>query len=104
MLMNGNGLFAPLWVGAGIMVIASIGSHIYSMYTHHVTFSYKRWHSYILFFIPLVIEPGDKRLEPTHDKLTLSDDDDGEVIQRPDTIPKKTLYNIVGEFSLSIFY
>mmetsp|Transcript_1212 Transcript_1212/g.2317 ORF Transcript_1212/g.2317 Transcript_1212/m.2317 type:complete len:705 (-) Transcript_1212:1035-3149(-) len=69
-LMNDSGLFAPLWVGAGIMVIAAITTHVY------------------------MIEPGDEVLEPGVDeKLILTDDED---IIRPDIIDKKTLWNIVG--------
>lgn len=65
MLMNEQGLFAPLWVGAGIMVIANVVTHAY------------------------MIEPGDSRLEvATNDKFNLHDED--EVI-RPDEIEKKTL-------------
>lgn len=70
-LMAEQGLFAPLWVGAGIMVIAAVVAHIY------------------------IIEPGDERLEVgMEDKLILADDD--ETQKRPDDIDKKTLYNIVG--------
>ena len=69
-LMADQGLFAPLWVGSGIMVIANILSHAY------------------------MIEPGDSRLDEVVDpKLSL--DDDEEVI-RPTEVDKKTLYNIVG--------
>lgn len=55
------------------MVIANIITHVY------------------------MIEPGDERLvlDPViEEKLLL--EDDGEKIQRPETIPKKTLWNIVG--------
>lgn len=68
-LMGSVGLFAPLWVGAGLMVIANVISHIY------------------------MIEPGDTRLEvEIEDKLLLEED----AIVRPDTIDKKTMWNIVG--------
>jgi len=70
-LMSGSGLFAPLWVGAGIMVIAAITTHVY------------------------MIEPGDERLEQGIDeKLILADDE--EPIKRPLEIDKKTMWNIVG--------
>lgn len=69
-LMNEQGLFAPLWVGAGLMVIANVITHAY------------------------MIEPGDARLEQeVTDKFTVDEDD---VVVRPDTIDKKTMYNIVG--------
>ena len=86
-LMTDSGLFVPLWVGAALMVIANIGTHIY------------------------MIEPGDKRLEQeVEDKLILDDADD---VERPETIDQRTLWNIVGgalldnigEFDiLNIFY
>mmetsp|Transcript_33746 Transcript_33746/g.81590 ORF Transcript_33746/g.81590 Transcript_33746/m.81590 type:complete len:699 (-) Transcript_33746:117-2213(-) len=70
-LMNDSGLFAPLWVGAGLMLIAVIITHVY------------------------MIEPGDERLaQVIEDKLILKDDEDD--IQRPDIIDKKTMWNIVG--------
>lgn len=71
-LMGEVGLFAPLWLGAGLMVIANVLSHSY------------------------MIEPGDKRLEPSiEDKLILHDDDEDN-IKRPETIDSKTMWNIVG--------
>lgn len=70
--MGEVGLFAPLWIGAGLMVIANVLSHSY------------------------MIEPGDKRLEPSiEDKLLLQDDDEDNV-KRPQTIDSKTMWNIVG--------
>ena len=70
-LMSSSGLFAPLWVGAGLMVLANVLTHIY------------------------VIEPGDARLVPDGgDKLFLEEDED--VVQRPETIDGKTLWNIIG--------
>ncbi|KAL9182774.1 hypothetical protein ACHAXT_004053, partial [Thalassiosira profunda] len=72
-LMGDVGLFAPLWVGAGLMVIANIGTH---------------W---------FMIEPGDSRLrvDPViEEKLLLEEDAD--TIPRPETIHKRTLWNIVG--------
>ena len=68
-LMNDFGLFSPLWVGAVIIAISCIITHAY------------------------MIEPGDGRLD-IGDKLTVVEDEDD--IQRPDTIHKKTMYNIVG--------
>ncbi|KAL7550909.1 hypothetical protein ACHAWF_014114 [Thalassiosira exigua] len=70
-LMADLGLFAPLWVGAGLMVIAVIMCHKYT------------------------IEPGDKRLELEVD-LKLSLDDEEDIVQRPETIHRLTLWNIVG--------
>ena len=64
-MMGEQGLFAPLWVGAGIMVVANVLTHAY------------------------MIEPGDSRLElAADDKFNLDDEDD---VKRPDTINKKTL-------------
>ena len=71
-LMSGSGLFAPLWVGAGIMVIAAITTHVY------------------------MIEPGDERLEQGIDEKLLILADDEEIIERPPEIDKKTMWNIVG--------
>ena len=69
--MNDLGLFAPLWVGAIILAIAVIITHIY------------------------MIEPGDSRLDMAIDeKLCLEDID--EPVQRPAEIDKRTLWNIVG--------
>lgn len=68
-LMNDFGLFSPLWVGAIIIAISCIITHAY------------------------MIEPGDGRLD-IGDKLTVVEDEDD--IPRPDTIHKKTMYNIVG--------
>jgi hypothetical protein len=68
-MMNEQGLFAPLWVGAGIMVIANLITHYY------------------------MIEPGDSRLlDATDDKLAMEED----IVVRPETIDKMTMYNIVG--------
>ena len=78
--MNDSGLFAPLWIGSGIMVIAAIISQTY------------------------MIEPGDARLEEKIDeKLMLSDDD--EHVARPEDIDQKTMWNIVaGAVSLAIVF
>ncbi|KAL7537544.1 hypothetical protein ACHAXR_007899 [Thalassiosira sp. AJA248-18] len=69
-LMADVGLFAPLWIGSGLMVIANVMTHKY------------------------MIESGDDRLE-SGDKLLLGDEEE-EKVKRPDTIPTKTLWNIVG--------
>lgn len=72
MLMNEQGLFAPLWVGAGIIVVANIITHAY------------------------MIKPGnDSQLKQGTDEKIILDDDDA-IFRRPDTIDKMTLYNIVG--------
>jgi len=73
-LMNDFGLFAPLWIGAILMAISCVTSHIY------------------------MIEPGDGRLdEDVADKLVVDDDDDEEeIVVRPETIAKPVMYNIVG--------
>jgi len=74
-LMADVGLFAPLWVGAGLMVIANILSHKY------------------------MIEPAKNVVEKPididiEDKFTLNEDD--EDVKRPEVIDQKTLWNIVG--------
>ena len=72
-LMAEEGLFAPLWVGAGLMVIANILSHNY------------------------MIEPTKNNVGASvtiEDKFSL-DADDGDV-KRPDAIDQKTMWNIVG--------
>mmetsp|Transcript_12678 Transcript_12678/g.19525 ORF Transcript_12678/g.19525 Transcript_12678/m.19525 type:complete len:697 (-) Transcript_12678:108-2198(-) len=71
-LMADVGLFAPLWVGAGLMVIANILSHQY------------------------MIEPtkGKTKSVDIEDKFTLNEDD--EDVVRPELIDQKTLWNIVG--------
>mmetsp|Transcript_28698 Transcript_28698/g.60344 ORF Transcript_28698/g.60344 Transcript_28698/m.60344 type:complete len:716 (+) Transcript_28698:93-2240(+) len=72
-LMNDAGLFAPLWVGAGLMAMSAIVGHIY------------------------MIEPGDSRLGNIHDsKITIDLFAEEEKVNRPLTIDKKTLWNIVG--------
>ncbi len=72
-LMADVGLFSPLWVGAGLMVIANILSHQY------------------------MIEPEKDNIGTPvdiEDKFTLDDDD--EDIKRPESIDQKTLWNVVG--------
>ena len=71
-LMNDAGLFSPLLVGAGMMVIAAIVTHIY------------------------MIEPGDARLKQIAGGIgpieSYGEEDDN---KRPETIDKKTMWNIV---------
>jgi len=67
-LMNGSGLFAPLWVGAGIMGVSAV---------------YTSWY---------MIEAGDVQLET----FMVKADEEEEEITRPDTIDSKALWNIVS--------
>mmetsp|Transcript_16021 Transcript_16021/g.36967 ORF Transcript_16021/g.36967 Transcript_16021/m.36967 type:complete len:699 (-) Transcript_16021:138-2234(-) len=71
-LMGELGLFAPLWVGSGLMVVANYFVHRY------------------------MIEPGSGELAEadTTEKLAVKEDEDVDV--RPLTIDKKTLWNIIG--------
>mmetsp|Transcript_62803 Transcript_62803/g.185464 ORF Transcript_62803/g.185464 Transcript_62803/m.185464 type:complete len:510 (-) Transcript_62803:200-1729(-) len=70
-LMNESGLFAPLWVGAGLMFVTTA----------------------LLVF--LLIEPGDERLTPIgKDALLASDEEEDE--HRPDTINQKVMWNVIG--------
>jgi len=67
-LMGSLGLFVPLLVGARLMVITKVISHLYK------------------------IEPGDTRLEvEIEDKLLLEDD----TMTRPGKIDKKIMWNTV---------
>lgn len=70
--MGELGLFAPLWVGSGLMVVANYFVHRY------------------------MIEPGSGELaeDDTTEKLAVTEDEDIDV--RPLTIDKKTLWNIIG--------
>jgi len=70
-LMQNSGLFAPLWVGAGLMLIASV---LVSWY---------------------LIEPGDSRMMEVDDLDKYRNDDDEEE-KRPETIDKVALWNVVG--------
>ncbi|KAL7425971.1 hypothetical protein ACHAXM_000249 [Skeletonema potamos] len=72
-LMADVGLFSPLWVGAGLMVIANVLSHQYMIEPKKGNIG-----------MPIDVE----------DKFTLEDDD--EDINRPESIDQKTLWNIVG--------
>jgi MFS family permease len=71
-LMNGSGLFAPLWVGAILMAVSTV---------------YTYWS---------MIEPGDARLleESVGGKSTSKEDE--EETQRPDNIDNKALFNIIA--------
>jgi MFS family permease len=73
-LMNATGLFSPLWVGAGLMVVAAVGTSWY------------------------MVEAGDERLLATTledgDGLLVGGDEEEEPI-RPEVIDKKALWNIV---------
>jgi MFS family permease len=68
-LMNGSGLFAPLWVGSAIIGLSAV---------------YTSWY---------MIEPGDVRLIPVG-KASSSDEEDE--APRPETIDQKSLWNIVA--------
>jgi MFS family permease len=68
-LMNGSGLFAPLWVGAAIIGLSAV---------------YTSWY---------MIEPGDVRLIPVGEA---SSSEDEEEVPRPETIDQKNLWNIVA--------
>lgn len=71
-LMGDVGLFTPLLVGSGIMVIANIVTHWY------------------------MIESGDEQLEPRIDEKLTLEEDGGDNLKRPENIHRKTLWNIVG--------
>eukprot|EP00970_Alexandrium_tamarense_P020277 scaffold15044_cov193-Alexandrium_tamarense.AAC.2 len=73
-LMNDTGLFSPLWVGAGLMVISAVTAHAY------------------------MIEAGDKRIDANVDeKIELKGyDEEAEDVKRPEAIDRKTMWNIVG--------
>ena len=74
-LMGESGLFAPLWIGAGLMFLAAVLLSVY------------------------FIEPGDKRLlaSPETDGLVKSGiDDDDDNVKRPETINQVALWNVVG--------
>lgn len=69
-LMNGSGLFAPLWVGAGLMFVATV------------------------VMVYLLIEPGDERLTPIGKDALIVDDEEEE--HRPETINQKVMWNVIG--------
>ena len=70
--MGEEGLFAPLWVGSGLMVVANYFVHRY------------------------MIEPGsgEHAEADSTEKFVATEDEDVDV--RPLTIDKKTLGNIIG--------
>lgn len=70
-LMNGSGLFAPLWVGAGLCLVSAI------------------------LIARFLIEPGDERI--AEDPASLKDDEDefGNM-QRPEKIDQGALWNVIG--------
>ena len=71
-LMNGSGLFAPLWVGAGLCLVSAI------------------------LIAQFLIEPGDERI--AEDPASLKDDDDDEFnnMQRPEKIDQCAMWNVIG--------
>ena len=69
-LMNGSGLFAPLWVGAGLMGVSAL---------------FTQWY---------MIEAGDVRLEHSETEKLFKEEE--ELEERPVEIDKKALWNIVG--------
>ena len=71
-LMNGSGLFAPLWVGAGLCLVSAI------------------------LIAQFLIEPGDDRI--AEDPASLKDDDDDEFnnMQRPEKIDQCAMWNVIG--------
>jgi len=72
-LMNGSGLFAPLWVGAGLSVLSAI--------------LLSAW----------MIDPGDERLKPIGKELLQDEcDEDNQELARPETIDHCTMWNVVG--------
>lgn len=73
-LMGNSGLFAPLWVGAGLMLASAI--------------AIAWW----------VIEPGDARLQPIgKDHLeTQIDDDEEDEVPRPEKIERRTMWLIIA--------
>ena len=76
-LMNGSGLFAPLWVGAGLSFVSAIFTDCY------------------------MIEPRDARLLPTGKDMYAEqaqqyDEEDENDQARPETLNQCALWNIVG--------
>jgi MFS family permease len=70
-LMQDSGLFAPLWVGAGLMFLSAI--------------SISWW----------LIEPGDARLQPIGQNY-IAEEKDEDDIPRPEQIDQRTMWNIVS--------
>mmetsp|Transcript_50181 Transcript_50181/g.76356 ORF Transcript_50181/g.76356 Transcript_50181/m.76356 type:complete len:724 (+) Transcript_50181:93-2264(+) len=74
-LMNGSGLFAPLWVGAGMLAFAAI---------------YTSWY---------MIEAGDVRLQQNGDDMKdglMKHKNEEDDVARPETIDQKACWNIIG--------
>jgi MFS family permease len=71
-LMQDSGLFAPLWVGAGLMFLSAISISIW------------------------LIEPGDARLQPIGQNYVAEEKDDEEDTPRPEQIDQRTMWNVVG--------
>jgi MFS family permease len=71
-LMQDSGLFAPLWVGAGLMFLSAITIYVW------------------------LIEPGDARLQPIGQNYVAQEKDDEEDTPRPEQIDQRTMWNIVG--------
>lgn len=67
-LMKDSGLFAALWVGSGLMFLSAL--------------SVSWW----------MIEPGDARISPIGKDATGDED----VIERPETIDNRTMWNVVA--------
>ena len=70
-LMSESGLFAPLWVGAGLCLVSAI------------------------LIAQFLIEPGDERI--AEDPASLKDDDDDEFnnAQRPEKIDQRAMWNVI---------
>jgi MFS family permease len=71
-LMQDSGLFAPLWVGAGLMFLSAISISIW------------------------LIEPGDARLQPIGQNYIAEEKDDEDDTPRPELIDQRTMWNVVG--------
>ncbi|KAL3925136.1 MAG: hypothetical protein SGILL_000608 [Bacillariaceae sp.] len=72
-LMQDSGLFTPLWVGAGLCFLSAIQT----------------------FF--RLIEPGDVRLQPIGKNILQDEaDEEHKVIERPEVIDNRVLWNIIG--------
>jgi MFS family permease len=71
-LMQDSGLFAPLWVGAGLMFLSAISILIW------------------------LIEAGDARLQPIGQNYVAEEKDDEEDTPRPEQLDQRTMWNVVG--------
>jgi hypothetical protein len=70
--MQDSGLFAPLWVGAGLMFLSAIVISVW------------------------LIEPGDARLQPIGQNYIAEEKYEEEDSPRPEQIDQRTMWNIVG--------